>query len=133
MDSNTFKETCRIIDENYGNACDNIKGMRYFSNIISEFDKIIATNGIIKTDVYDEIVLFVKIHERVSNIQNCMKLYTDLKKKVKEKLEEFPTEITTIREQLERLMNYECTITRKLHEIDVLIVNSGILEDTKTK
>ncbi len=133
MDSNTFKETCRIIDENYENACDNIKGMRYFSNIISEFNKIIATNGIIKTDVYDEIVLFVKIHERVSNILNFMTSYTDLKKNVKEKLEEFPTEITTIREQLERLMNYESTITRELHEIDVLIANSGILEDTKTK
>ena len=136
MDSNLFKETCRIIQENYemledGNNPN--KAMKNFENIINEFNKIIATKEIIKTNVYEEIVLFVKIYERVCDIQNWMEKYRDLKISIVKNLNFFPAEHQLISSKLNDLMNCESIVTRKLHEISVIIANSCILEDTKKK
>ncbi len=135
MKPELFREICMNICNHYDllvfSTAEKYNSVKHLNNLISEFDKIIGTNGIIESNVYDEIVLFTRIYYAVCNIQRWMKAYCDLKLEIITDLNRFPAKY--INDKLEHLNSYEGKIRRELHDITLIIHDSYIFEATNKK
>ncbi len=136
MKPELFRETCKIIYNEHSllhSTGEKFNAIEHLNNLINEFDKIIATNGIIESDVYNEIVLFTRVYDKVCDIQKWMIECRDLKIKTNTDLNRFPAKTARIHDALEIVQAYENRIQRTLQELAVIICNSYIFQDVYTK